>query len=302
VLNSGRGYFYHPAAFAQGDGSGAQLETMMRVLDVSIKDSTTGWAMGEHILLDIGRNDRPAEIVVTGVGQNGELTSVTVFDGGAYQQVPFGKIYITSAAGGLAGVLLDLGIDQIQVISGGVGYDRNTTTISFAGSEQLEPWQSQWAPQIPMSLVTPGYVDEVLRNSRLITHLLDGEIWQVGDLLYSVEGLYWQGTTRTDIDLVSWDGNTTRWEEVLEPRQTLLDQGNETFDLNNISLDSGPIIRPDARANWGSTLIDDGTTAFDFYATIFDSAAAPTESLTTVKRLIRLQMPQLSGNNVTDHS
>lgn len=302
VMSSGRGYVYHPAAFANGDGSGAELQTVMRVLGVNVNDSTVGWELGEHVLLDVGRNTRPAEIVVTGVDQHGALVSFTVFDGGAYQQVPFGKMYITSGASGLAGIVLDLGIDQIQVISGGIGYDRSNTTISFAGSEQLEPWQSQWSPQLPMSLVTPGYVDEVLRNSKQITGLLDGEIWQVGDLIYSVEGLYWQGTTRTDLDLVSLDGNTTRWEEILEPRQTLLDQGNETFDLNNTTLDSGPIIRSDARINWGSTLIDDGTTAFDFYATIFDSATAPIESSTLVKRWVRLQMPQLSGNNVTDHS
>lgn len=302
VLETGSGYVYHPAAFAVGAGSGAQLQTIMRILDISIKDTGTGWELGEQIFLDIGRTTRPAEIIVTAVDRSGGLVAVTVFDGGAYQQVPIGKMYITSAAGTLAGVVLDLGIDQIQVISGGMGYDRNTTTISFAGSEQLAPWQSQWTPQLPMSLVTPGYVDEVLRNSKSpVTSLLDGVIWQVGDLVYSIEGLYWQGSTRTDTDMVSWDGNTTRWEETVEPRQTLIDQGNDTFDLNNTTLDSGPMIRPDARANWGSTLIDDGTTAFDFYATVFDVPAAPTESATVVKRWIRLDMPQLSGNNITDH-
>ena len=141
----------------------------------------------------------------------------------------------------------------------------------------------------------------MLKNSRgAASSILDGAIWQVGDLIYSVQGLYWQGTTAVDSDMTSWDGGTTRLQETIEPRETLIDQSYGTFDLANTTLDHGPNIRPDVRANWGRTLIDDGTTAFDFYATIFDVPAAPTESSTVIKRWIRLSKPQLSGFNITD--
>jgi hypothetical protein len=75
----------------------------------------------------------------------------------------------------------------------------------------------------------------------------------------------------------------------------------QTFDLSSTTLDIGSGIRSDARANWGRTIIDQGTTAFDFYTTIFDSANAPTESSTLIRKLIRLSRPQITEHNVTDN-
>jgi hypothetical protein len=302
VISTGNGYVYSPEPVVFGSGVGAKLRVSTRVLAVDVRDPGQGWVVGERVVLDLGSNQRPAQAEVTAIDElTGRLLRMKVTDGGSYIQAPVGKIFIANAAGGLAGVVLDLGIDQVQVIDGGIGYDQATTTIVFAGSEQLEPWQSQWEPLLPMSLVTPEFVDTVLKNSRgAASSILDGAIWQVGDLIYSVQGLYWQGTTAVDSDMTSWDGGTTRLQETIEPRETLIDQSYGTFDLANTTLDHGPNIRPDVRANWGRTLIDDGTTAFDFYATIFDVPAAPTESSTVIKRWIRLSKPQLSGFNITD--
>jgi hypothetical protein len=301
VISTGSRYIYHPKPVVVGSGVGARVSTTTKVLAVDVKDAGYSWVLGEEISLDLGSNLRPAIAVVTAVDTHDGLLRMHMIDNGSYLQAPVGKIFIANAAGGLAGVVLNLGVDQVYVVDGGIGYDQATTTIVFDGSEQLETWQSQWEPLLPMSLVTPDFVDVVLRNSRgAAAGILDGVVWQVGDLIYSVQGLYWQGTTVVDSDLTSWDGGTTRLQETLEPRETLIDQSYGTFDLSNTTLDHGPNIRPDARANWGRTLIDDGTTAFDFYATIFDAAAAPTESSTVIKRRIMLSKPQLSGFNITD--
>lgn len=301
VIESGDAYVYRPDVKIVGSGSGATAEAIMQVVNVTIVDPGYGWELGESIYLEMGRSDAVAELVVSAVTNTGGLVDLLLVDGGKYSQVPIGKRFIFNAAGGPASLTIHLGVRDIEITNRGSGYVNGDTSVIIGGTELLEPWENAWSPRIPMALVTPRLTDTVLYNSRLsVQWILDGSIWQVGDLIHSIEGLYWQGSTAFDQDLVSLDGDTTCFEETLEPRETLLDQGDCTFDLADTTLDHGPTIRPDARANWGNTLIDDGLTAFEFYATIFDAKAAPTESTTKVRRLIRTWKPQISGNNITD--
>jgi hypothetical protein len=301
VVAPGSAYVYVPQISIKGSGRGARAAAHMRVVDIRIVDRGEGWVLGESVFLDTGLVRRPAELVVSGVTPTGGLLSLLIVDGGSYQQVPIGKRFIENQSGNIASLSISLGVDAIEVIDPGIGYQQETLQVMIGGMEILED-QDVWSPRLPMALVTAPFRDLVLYNSQLTNGpTLDGFIWQVGDLIHSIEGLYWQGTTSFDGDLVSWDGSTTRFQEILEPRETLLDQGDCSFDLADTTLDRGPMIRSDARANWGRTLIDDGMTAFDFYATIFDANVAPTESTTKIKRLIKLWKPQISGYNATDH-
>lgn len=315
VMFSGSGYRRPPSVTVIGSGKGAKLACTLRVVNVRVIDRGQGWELGEQIFLDTGLNSRPAELIVSAVDINGGLLGLFIVDGGSYSKVPRIKIQICNAAGKLSAIDLIFGVDAVQVISGGKGYKAADpvsvptvitpvpdTEIFLTGTEMLETWQEEWQPILPMSVVTGDRIRRVLANERAVfaARELDGVQWQVGDLIYSVQGIYWQGTTTFDDGLTTWGGDTTRFEETIEPRDLIIDSGDTSFDEMFTTFDVGPAIRPDARLNWGRTLIDDGTTAFDFYATIFDVPAAPTESSTVVRKLIRVWKPQLTGNNNTD--
>ena len=311
VASSGNGYIFSPEPLVIGSGTGARLRSIMRSVNLRIVDRGIAWTLGERIKLDVGDYITPAEFVVNGITGTGGLSSVVSINDGQYYHVPVGKIYIRNAAGEISSVLMDLGIDHVDVVEPGIGYEvsssSSTTTsnlpkISFSGNEKLEAWQTSWTPMLPVAQVSSEFASKLLDNNNSeIRHLLDGQVWQVGELIYGVQGLYWQGSSKFDRDDTTFDGNTTGFEEYVEPRETILDMRQQTFDLSSTTLDIGSGIRSDARANWGRTIIDEGTTAFDFYTTIFDSANAPTESSTLIRKLIRLSRPQITEQNVTDN-
>lgn len=301
VINPGTGYVNHPRVTVHGVGTGAELKAVMKLIRLIIVDPGTNWTVGESIVLKLGNYMTPAELVVSSVGANGKLTGVYILNGGSYLEMPVGKQWIKNAAGVICGVDPDLGVGQIQIISAGSGYNQSNTTISFAGSEVLDSWQTVYKPYIPIALITPAYSNTIVSNSQLsVTQLLDGAIWQVGDLIWSVEGIFWQGTTSFDDDWTTWDANTTCFEETLAPAETVFDQTYNTYDLYKTEFDVGPDQYKDARLNWGQTGFDEWTTAFEFYSTVFDANEAPRESRTVIKRLVSLQMPQWSGNNPSD--
>lgn len=303
IISSGSGYTTHPNIIVRGTGKGAKLQAIMKLVGVFIRDPGQKWEIGEYITLNIGNYTTPAELVVTTVGPLGELINVYVLNSGSYLEMPIGKLWIRNSAGIICGIDPDLGLGKVQVISSGSGYKQESTTVSLEGSEILEPWQTNYKPYLPVALITPTYSNTIVNNSQLeITQLLDGAIWQVGDFIWSVEGLFWQGTTSFDSDYTTWDGNTTCFEETLEPTETIFDENHNTYELYMTQFDVGPGVGRDARLNWGQTGFDEWTTAFEFYATIFDAIEPPRESRTTVKRLVSLNMPQWSGNNAADWS
>ena len=302
ILNPGSGYITAPSVRVVGTGTGAKLRADMIIQNMIIRDPGQGWRVGEHLVVNIGTHTRPAEFVVLAVNSAGGLESILIIDGGLYQQVPIGKIWITNSNGGISGVDPDLGLASITVLSGGQGYGQTGTSIEFTGNEILEPWQTEWSPIIPIAMSTPSYANTVINNSQLdVTKVLDGLQWQVGDLIWDVEGLYWQGTTNFDTDLTSFDGATTRFQETLTPQETIFDSNHMTTDYYLTTYDVGPMIASNSRLNWGQTFIDNSTTAFEFYATVFDIPRPPTRSITLVSKLVTLSMTQVSGQNITDN-
>lgn len=300
VVTQGSGYINNPRVIIKGSGSGVDLKSIMTIDDITIIDAGTGWKVGERLFLDIGDNKIPAEMIVLNTENYGALTQVAVIDGGLYNKVPIGKIWLRNEEGEFASVSLRLSVKEVEVIESGQGYDFNKTIVSFEGTEVLESWQTTWEPILPITYLTPTLSNLAIYNSQLsVTKELDGFNWQVGDILWDTEGIFWQGETRFDEEFTTFDCYSTKLHERLEPIETIYDKLDSTHDYFNISYD---ITDNTLDLNWGKTVIDSGTTAFDFYESIFDSSTAPTLSRTLVRKIIRLTSPQVSGNNSVDWS
>jgi hypothetical protein len=298
VTSDGSGYIGTPNLSIVGSGTGAKAHATCKINSVNIVDRATDWILGEQFYIKYGVYDRPARLVVTGIGTLGKLNQIQILDGGVYEKVPFGKVIIQNTAGKIATMSFSMGLEQIVIDSAGQGY-YGTTTVNFSGSEQIEPWQQSWQPYLPIALIDSRTANAVIANSQTaIVNSLNGTIWQADYLCMEVQGLYYQGSTKFDNDTISFDGATTCFEETLTPLQTIFDQNDQTLDLMETTFDVGGPVPRDARDNWGLALIDDGTTAFEFYATIFDAATPRRHSSTLVRRYVRLPMPQISGDNV----
>lgn len=298
VTAEGSGYIGTPDLVIVGSGTGAKAHATCKINSVNIVDRATDWVLGEQFYIEYGVYSRPARLVVTDIGALGELTQIQILDGGVYEKVPFGKVIIQNTAGKIATMSFTMGLDQVQIDNAGQGY-YGTTTVKFSGSEQLESWQQHWQPYLPIALIDSRTANAVIANSQTaIVNSLNGAIWQADYLCMEVQGLYYQGSTKFDSDTISFDGATTCFEETLTPVQTIFDQNDQTLDLMETTFDVGGPVPRDARDNWGLALIDDGTTAFEFYATIFDAATPRRHSSTLVRRYVRLPMPQISGNNI----
>lgn len=303
VTDRGSGYHIAPVITVQGTGSGASLEAVMELCNLRIVDPGSGWTVGDEIDLGVGLYRRAARLVVSSITGDGGIAQYLILDPGDYLRMPYLKYWIQSASGGIAGVQADLCVNNIVVTAGGSGYG-DDLLVAMTGSEMLPSYQTTWQAQIPMMLVTQDRYDRLIREIPRTPAVgaLDGAIWQVDTALLTLQGQYWQGTTRFDGSGTTFDGDQTRYIETVEPRQTLLDRGDLTWDLGNTVLDAGDQERVDVITAWGRTLIDDGQTAFDFYATVFDPAttAAQQRSSTEVQRILHLRQPQLTGNNVTN--
>lgn len=300
IISTGQGYTNRPYVTVSGSGRGANLRSILNVVGLDVIDSGRGWVAGERIILNIGEYTTPAELVVIAVDSVGSLVNVIILDNGEYSEVPIGKIWIKNTAGYLTGVNPDFGVGKLEILSAGLGYKQTDTGISFAGSEILDDWQTEYSPILPVALITPEFSNTIINNSELIvTQILDGAIWQVGDIIWSVEGIFWQGYTQFESEYTTWDGNTTQFQETLEPKETIFDQTYNTYERYGTTFDVPLSPARDARANWGLTGFDEFTTAFEFYSTIFDAARPPRESNTIIKRIVTLQMPEWSGNVTT---
>lgn len=291
VINSGAGYTHAPVVtISSPTGKGARFKSYLKLISIKVIEPGNNWQPGENLTLEIGSYEEPAEIVITNTTSNGGLLSFIIVNGGRYSISPVGKIYIRNKAGIATGINPDFGLATVETLNGGEGYEFNNTTVNFDGIEVLPDWLPIWKPYIPVALANQSFSNTVVNNSELaISRLLDGAVWQVGDLEWTIQGIHYQGATRFTNDEFTLDGGTTRFEEFIEPRQTIFDTSYLTFEQNYTTYDVGVNSVRDAKINWGKTIIDDYTTAFEFYATIFDIPKAPTESLTTIRRIIPLE-------------
>lgn len=300
LTDGSRGYTSEPAITISGGGTGADLQAVMGLRHITVIDPGSGWRVGDLIPMDLGAYARPATAVVADVTATGGLIRALITDQGAYHRVPNLKIFVAGPGGAVAGIELELEITGVEILAGGTGYGPDTG-LSFAG----EPGGTlPWQPEIPMLKVSTDAAEVILRqaNRDPAVMALDGRVFTVDTAVITAEGLYWQGTTRFDDQVTTFDGDTTRYQETVDPRQTLIDRGRTTWDLDTTTLDQGDQALIDVQLAWGRTLIDQGMTAFDFYAVVFDPVrvTASTHSATRVQRILHLRQPQHTGHNVTN--
>jgi len=123
--------------------------------------------------------------------------------------------------------------------------------------------------------------------------------WPLQHAILEMQGINWTGDTTFDHESTSFDGGATFWGEWTEPRDTLFDQNQTVFNQDNTVFNNPYALWQDyAYYAWGTTQFDSEFTIFDLYATIFDTGATPTASITQLRRLLRITTQQISGHDV----
>ena len=118
-------------------------------------------------------------------------------------------------------------------------------------------------------------------------------------MIMEMQGINWTGDTTFDGGQTQWDGDSTFFAEWTEPKDTLFDNNLEIFDLGNTRFDDDYALWQGlAYIAWGNTIFDQEFTIFDLYSTIFDQGIASTQSITLLRKILRIVTPQISGHNV----
>jgi len=299
IVNPGTGYIYGPALTVNGAGNGAVLGANLSVLSANVHAGGNGWAAGDLVQLSSPALS-PAIITVSAVDGRGSITALTVTDGGEYHSFPAGTQLITNGTGLPAKIDFNLGIGNIWVAQGGSNYAVNGTTVSTAGTELLPSWQHTWSPWLNLGTVFTEYGGRVVGNETSdVTSQLYYQRWPLQHAIMEVQGINWTGDTTFDQISTSFDGGSTAWGEWLEPRDTILDQDQTIFNQDNTRFDDDyELWQSYAYYAWGNTLFDQEFTILDLYSTIFDNGPTPTQSITLLRRLLRITTQEISGHNV----
>ena len=299
IVDPGSGYLYGPGLTVLGTGNGAVISANLTVLSANITSAGTGWALGDEILLP-----QPAVsaalLTVSSVNSNGGVTGLTVSSGGEYVNFPAGEQLITNGTGLPARISMNLGVGNVWVAQGGSNYVASGCTMSVSGSELLPSWQATWEPYLGLGTVFTEYGGRVVGNeTSSVTSQLYYQRWPLQHVILELQGINWTGDTTFDQENTSFDGGSTAWGEWLEPRDTLLDQDQTIFNQTNTRFDDDYVLwQSYAYYAWGSTLFDQEFTIFDLYSTVFDTGSAPTQSITLLRRLLRITTQEISGHNV----
>ena len=299
IVNPGLGYLYGPQLSAQGPGQGAVLGANLTIITANITVGGTGWQLGDQILLAQPAVSA-AQLVVSNVDINGGITELAISDGGEYTDFPATVIVLTNDSGEPAVAEIKLGIGNTWVQSGGNGYAVGTTVISTQGSEQLPSWQSTWEPALVYGQVYSQYGGLVVGNTTAdVAAQLWYRRWPLQHVILELQGINWTGDTCLDQSLTTFDGGTTFFTEWLEPRDTIFDRYLTLFNQGNTRFDDDfAAWQQLAYYAWGTTRFDSNFTIFDLYNTDFDDGPIPTQSVTLLRRLIRVVTQQISGHNV----
>jgi hypothetical protein len=299
IVNPGLGYLYGPKLNVLGTGNGAVLGANLTIITANIAVGGTGWQPGDQILLPQPAVS-PAQLRVSNVDAQGSITELSITDGGEYSSWPAGVTLLTNDQGEPAVAEIKLGIGNIWIQSSGNGYAVGTTVVATGGSEQLPQWQSSWEPVLTLGTVYQPYGALVVGNTTPDTAAqLWYRRWPLQHVILELQGINWTGDTTLDQSFTSFDGGTTFFTEWLEPRDTILDQDLTLFNQGNTRFDDDfAAWQQLAYYAWGITRFDSNFTIFDLYATDFDDGAIPTQSVTQLRRLIRVVTQQISGHNV----
>jgi hypothetical protein len=223
VVASGTGYRYPPEIAIVGSGNGAVLASAIGVVSATVKSSTSGWSVGNTIVLETGIYDTPATLTVGSVNVANYITSLTVTDPGVYVQTPISsKTYLETHRSVV--IEADWGVIKVAVLSAGQGYAANTQ-LTVSGTEQLPGYQAVWSPQIHTATIDPakaaGRRDDIPQK-----------VWTTNHLALKTQGLAWQGATSYDNAETSWDGGSCTFQDWIQPSYTIWDHDNTTWDQN----------------------------------------------------------------------
>jgi hypothetical protein len=200
--------------------------------------------------------------------------------------------------GATAVVEFNLGVNNVEIISGGFGYGYGTTDVTY-GREILPGWMTAWQPAIPIGTIYPEDLYDVMsRYPASESYMRNLNPWKIQYITVDMQGKTWTGDTMFDGDRCTFDGDQTGFVEWLEPSDTIFDLDDTVFDMDNTVFDVNKAFVPMAYRMWGLTIFDKEQTFFDIYRTIFDEAGPSTRSITARRKIYRLVTPQLSGHNV----
>jgi len=299
VINPGSGYLYTPEIIVSGGVNVAVIASNLTVVGYTIHNAGNNWTTGTEITLT-PPNNSPAVIAIGNVTSLGGIVDLTIVSGGNYKEWPAGDMLLVTGSGQVASIDFNLGILDCRVVDPGTGYNTNTVSVSAAGRELLPDWQQTWSPYLGIGEVyTANGADVVTRETASITSQLYYQRWPLQHMILELQGISWTGDTTFDGLSTQWDGGTTFFAEWLEPKDTIFDNNLEVFDQNNTRFDDDYALwQRLAYLTWGTTLFDQEFTIFDLYSTIFDPGFTSTQSITLMRRLLRVLTPQISGHNV----
>ena len=296
VSSPGVGYRSRPELEITGAGTGARATAILGLVGIEIIDPGQGWNVGDEIILPGNHDSSPAMLLISQTGTNGSLVAVEISNPGDYLQVSSAESQFVSSSTGSAVVRPSWGIAGVSVTSPGLGYQCGIA-ISSTGGEVLPPWQEEYFPAIAIGSSRTDvaqqaavFIDAQVPNIR-------GTRWQPNYMVFQWQGIRWFGSTTFDLELTTFDGASTRFEETESPASTVFDGMLSIFDNGLATFDRHDPLEYDIFNAWGGTLIDAGTTVFDLYSTIFDMLAPRRQSRTLIRKWIGLQQRIYSGNN-----
>jgi hypothetical protein len=299
VINPGSGYLYTPEIVVSGGTNAAVISSNLTIVSYTIRNAGSDWSTGTEITLS-QPNNSPAVITIGNVSETGSILDLTIVNGGNYNEWPSIDTLILNDQGLPASIEFNLGILDCRVVYPGTGYNVNTVGISATGKELLPDWQESWSPYLGIGEVyTVNGADVVNRETANVTSQLYYQRWPLQHMILELQGVSWTGDTTFDGQQTQWDGGTTFFAEWLEPKDTIFDTNLELFNQGNTRFDDDYALWQQlAYLTWGTTLFDQEFTIFDLYSTIFDTGVATTQSLTLMRRLLRVITSQISGHNV----
>lgn len=297
LVDGGVGYITAPLLTVTGTGQGAVLSCTIAVRSVTVVSPGYAWTVNESAFIRVN-GTAGVTVEVTAVDSIGSIVSIRVAHSSSFTVFPVDKKTVFNSQGIAAELKFNLGIDTVTIEHAGTGYDEFGTAINAQGSELLAPWQTQWIPYVPLDTVVAAgtvFVDSNLTNDTL--QILGSKSWKIQHLLLTAQGKTWAGNSMFDQDLCSFDGDTTRFVEWIEPCNTVFDLDNTQFDVDGTRFDENRQFVHTAQRMWGDTVFDSEITVFDLYNTIFDSTGPSSHSITEIRKLYRLTSQQISGNN-----
>lgn len=299
VINAGYDYLYQPEIVVTGGVNAAVVSSNLTIVGYTIHNPGTNWSTGTVLPLSVNSNTA-AVITVGNVDVNGSILDLNIVSGGNYVVWPAGETLLVNDIGLPASIKFSLGILECRIISSGSGYNNSTVSVSTTGKELLPDWQQDWIPYLSIGEVyNENGADVVNRETASVTSQLYYQRWPLQHMILELQGIEWTGDTTFDGQTTQWDGNTTFFAEWLEPKDTTFDTNLELFDQGNTRFDDDYAIwQALAYLAWGDTLFDQEFTIFDLYSTTFDQGLTTTQSITLLRRLLRVITPQISGHNV----